>query len=138
MTWLFILMKYSRYTSHFIGLVHINDMVLINTWWSRPMHICMSQVSRLWWSAKFACYSCCIEITLIGPLRSRFFAFPLSSISLWIFDWYTVLETCIRTRIFIWEVGLESIYLSLSNMFFYNCYSCNQILIIVLHKMQSF
>ena len=37
-----------------------------------------------------------------------------------------------------WEVGLEPTYLSWSNMFFYNCYSCNQILIIVLHKMQSF
>ena len=60
-TLLFILMKYSRYTSHFIGLVHINDLVVINTWWSRPMHISMLH-------AKFVCYSCCIEITLIGSV----------------------------------------------------------------------
>ena len=66
MTLLFILMKYIRYTSHFIGLVHINDLVVINTWLSLPMHISILQVSRLWWYAKFVCYSCCIEITLIG------------------------------------------------------------------------
>ena len=68
MTLLFILVKYSRYTSHFIGLVHINDLVVINTWWSRPMLICMLQVSRWRWYAKFASYSCCIEITLIGSI----------------------------------------------------------------------
>ena len=50
----------------FYGLVHINDLVVINSWWSRPMRICMLQVSRLWWYAKFVCYSCCIKITLLG------------------------------------------------------------------------
>ena len=30
MTWLFILMKYNRYMSDFVGLVHTND---IRTWW---------------------------------------------------------------------------------------------------------
>ena len=74
---LFILMKYSRYTSHFIGLVHTNDLVVISAWWSRPMHICMLQVSRLWWYAKFACYSCCIEITLIGAVWISFL--PISA-----------------------------------------------------------
>ena len=31
LAWLLIHMKYSRYTSHFIWLVHINDLVVINT-----------------------------------------------------------------------------------------------------------
>ena len=104
MTLLFILMKYSRYTSHFIGLVHMNDLVVINAWWSRPMHICMLQVSRLWWYAKFVCY---IEITLIGSVWISFLRISVSSISIGIFDWYMVLETCIGTRIFNWEVELE-------------------------------
>ena len=63
-----VIMKYIRYMSHFIGLLHINDLVVISTWWLRQMHICILQVSRLWWHAKFVCYSCCIEITLIGSV----------------------------------------------------------------------
>ena len=51
---------------------HINDLVVINTWWSSPTHICMLQVIRLWWYAKFVCYSCCIEITLIGSVWISF------------------------------------------------------------------
>ena len=39
-----------------------------------------------------------------------------------------------------WKVGLENgpTYLSWSNMFFYNCYPCNQILYLCSIKMQSF
>ena len=36
------------------------------------------------------------------------------------------------------EVGLEPTYLSWSNMFVYNCFTCKEILTIVLNKMQSF
>ena len=57
-------MKYNRYMSHFIPLVHIN-LVVISTWQLRPMHICMLQVARWCWYTIFAYYSCCIEMTLI-------------------------------------------------------------------------
>ena len=112
MTLLLILMKYSRYKSHFIGLVHINNLAVINTWWSRQMHICMLQVSRLWWYAKFACYSCCVEITLIGSIWISFLCISVE------FNFSRNLRlihgTCIGTRIFNWEVGLEPTYLSWS------------------------
>ena len=64
MAWLLIHMKYNRYMSHFIGLVHINHVV-ISTWQLHPMHICMLQVGRWCWYTNFAYYSCCIEMTLI-------------------------------------------------------------------------
>ena len=63
MTWLLIHMK-CQYAHIFIWLVHIN-LVVIGTWQLRPMNICMLQVGRWCWYAKFACYSCCIEMTLI-------------------------------------------------------------------------
>ena len=108
----FLLMhiKYSRYTPHFIGLVHINDLVVFNTWWSLPMHICMLQVSRSWWYVKFACYSCFIEITLIGSVWISFLHISVE------FNFSRNLrlihstETCIGTRIFNWKVGLEPTY----------------------------
>ena len=56
-------MKY-QYARIFIWLVHIN-LVVICTWQLRPMHICMLQVGRWCWYANFACYSCCIKMTLI-------------------------------------------------------------------------
>ena len=130
MTLLFILMKYSRYTSHFIRLVHINDLVVINTWWSHQMHICMLQVSRLWWYAKFACYSCCIEITLIGSvwisfLRISFEVNFISNLRLihgtWNLHWNSNLQLGSYTG---------TTFLSGLNMFFYNCCTYNQILII--------
>ena len=77
------IVKYRRYMSHFIGLVHINDLVVINTW-SCPMHICMLQVSRLWWYAKFACYSCCIEWHWLVRFGYHFFAFLLCSLQIWV------------------------------------------------------
>ena len=85
MTLLFLLMKYTRYTSHFIGLVHITDLVVITIWWSCPMHICMLQFSWLWWYAKFACYSCCIEWHWLVPCGSRFFSFLLSALQFRVF-----------------------------------------------------
>ena len=45
---------------------------------------------------------------------------------------------CRCILVLIGEVGLEPTYLSWSNMFVYNCYTCKQILIIVLNRMQSF
>ena len=71
-TLLFILMKYSRYMSHFIRLVHIIDLVVINTLWSPPIYIFLLQVSRWRWYAKFACYCSCISITLIGSFWISF------------------------------------------------------------------
>ena len=64
MTWSLIHIKYNRYTSRFIVLVHIN-LVVISTWQLRPMHICTLQVGRWSWSTNFAYYSCCIKMTLI-------------------------------------------------------------------------
>ena len=140
MTLLFLLMKYTRYTSYFMGLVHITDLVVIITWWSCPMHICMLQVSRLWWYAKFACYCCCIEWHWLVPCGSRFFSFLLSALQ------FRVFYTCPHVSCI---CGLDNLpqFLVLNwylhachgqDMFFYNCQTCKQILLIVLNKMPSF
>ena len=55
-------------TIYWVSTYTENDLVGIKTWWSRPIHICMLHVSRLWWYAKFVCYCCYIEITLIGSV----------------------------------------------------------------------
>ena len=79
MIWLLIHMKYNRYTSHFIGLVHVN-LVVISTWQLRPMHICMLQVGRWCCYTNFAYYSCCIEMTLIVYVWISFLLFSANQI----------------------------------------------------------
>ena len=134
-------MKYSRYTSHFIGLVYINDLVVINTWWSRPMHICMLQVSRWWWYATFPCYSCCIEMTLIGFVWISYLhisvdiAFGFLSVSTYLFHSWTS-QICSNFANYSCILFLNSDPHGCrydQNMLFYNCQTCKQVLIIVLN-----
>ena len=140
-TLLFILMKYSRYMSHFIGLVHINDLVVINTWGSCLKHICILQVSRWWWYAKFAFYSCCIEMTLIGSVWILYlrlsveFHFGFLSVSTYLV-WSWASQICSPFASYSYIIVLNSdphACRYCQNMFFYNCQTCKQILIIVLN-----
>ena len=125
MTWLLIHIKYNRYTSHFIGLVHIN-LVVISTWQLCPMHICMLQVGRWCWYTNFAYYSCCIKMTLIVYAWISFLL--VSADQIWVAIHVhislvvaLILIICLLNSDLIWNSeGLEPgpTDLSWSNMFF--------------------
>ena len=80
------------------------------------------QCFRLWWSIRNLVLSyLTFEIRcfcLDGFCWICFFSFLLSSISVGIFDWCTVLEICIGTRIFNWE---PTYLLTRSKQIFYSC-----------------
>ena len=125
MTWLLIHLKYNRYTLHFIGLVHIN-LVVISTWQLHPMHICMLQFGRWCWYTNFVYYSCCIEMTLIVYVWISFLL--ISAEQIWVairvhisLAVVLILIICLLNSDLVWNSeGLEPgpTYLSWSNMFF--------------------
>ena len=126
MTCLLIHMKYNRYTSHFIGLVHINHIV-ISTWQLRPMHICMLQVGRWCWYTNFASHSCCIEMTLIVYVWISFLL--VSADQIWVairvhisLVVVFILIICLLNSDLVWNSeGLEPgpTYLTWSNIFLF-------------------
>ena len=118
MTWLLIHMKYNRYTSHFIGLVHIN-LVVISTWQLLPMHICMLQVGRWCWYTNFAYFSCCIDTDCLrlDLVSSRFCR---ANLSCYTCPHIYLVVVLILIICLLNSEGLEPgpTYLSWSNMFF--------------------
>ena len=146
-------MKYNRYTSHFIGLVHIN-LIVISTWQLCPMHICMLQVGRWCWHTNFAYYSCCIEMTLTVYVCISFLLVSADQIWVAIRVHISLVVVLILIIYLLNSEGLEPgpTYLSWSNMFFLQQPSliCKQIMcsirflhfsifyVIKMHRIESY
>ena len=93
-TLLFILMKYTRYTSHFIGLVHIFTLYTRSPYWMIHDNYIVDTLPN----AHFACYmlahddgkctNCMLELLHIididcFKLEFRFFSLLPSSLQIW-------------------------------------------------------
>ena len=129
MTWLLIHMKYNRYTSHFIWLVHIN-LVVISAWQLLPMHICMLQVGRWCWYTNFAYYSCCIEMTLIVYVWISFLLVSVHQIWVAICVHISLVVVLILIICLLKSEGLEPgpTYCHGQTCSFYNSKACKQII----------
>ena len=86
----------------------------------------------------------CIGIHFISLPFCWHYIFGFLSVSTYLFHLFasqicSPFTICRSFLVLNWKVGLECgpTYLSWSNMFFYNCYPCNQILYLCSIKMQS-
>ena len=79
----------------------------------------VSDMNRFCWIWFFSFLLSSFQFVSLHECGSRWVWFKnlkfsncLLGISVWIFDWYTVLETCTGTWIIDWELGLEPKYVS--------------------------
>ena len=98
--------------------------------------LCVSDMDRFCWIWFFSFLQSSVQFvslhecgSLWVSLENLQFSSSLIAISVRIFDWYSVLETCTGTWIFDWEHGLETLIFNWDphtcrcgqNMLFYNC-----------------
>ena len=151
MTLLFILMKYSRYMSHFIGLVNVFTLYTRSLYWLIHDNCIVDTLP----DAYFACYrlahdndkcmNCILQMLHridIDCFRFEFlFLLVLSSLPIWVsmrvhisLAFVVLIISILLQIIALTQVPVDMI----KTCYFYNCQTCKQILIIVLNKIPSF
>ena len=156
MTLLFTLMKYNRYTSHFIGSVHIFMLYTCSLYWLIRDNFIIDTLPN----AYFACYrlahddgkctNCMFQLLHRIDIDCFRFEYSFRLVSSFWPIWVSIrvhISLAFVVLIICLPFANYSCILVLNpdphacrgqGIFFYNCYTCMQILLIVLNKMPSF